>query len=627
MQSIFLFFKSIKNDYLNAIQIIKFTLTSSVLCFFLTHAYFFLGSYANEDHHHTTRSFPSMISSGRWLGTLQSNNLMPWVIGITCCLLISLAVLCIVSLFKIKNRTSIFLISFMMTSFPSLAYSYAYLFQADVFSISLFSAVFSVWVTTKYKFGFLLGSIFIMISLAEYQSYIGLAVTICLINIIFSTLDKNTSFFNILFLCFKYLFMGILGVILYFRGLNIALKIKNTTLSNYKGVDTMGQIDFENIELLLNKTYDRFFGFFTGETFFYVDGFTQNIYYLNMLTSLILLLIIFIKNNKDNIKNINFVLKSIFLILLVILTPIAVNFIDFAATETEASVLNIYQMVFLFLFPLFLFNNNFDVKLNEFNSNFNNNITILSKNFLFLILTFICITNFLSSNLYYLKVSSYYEQTALFYNRLFTRIEMHEDFDPSLPIAFISNNTTDFYGNTIDSFPNIINDTGLWGRYIGISPYSFRDSVKKVPQMMNSILGINLKTAPIDDVIALMYTTEYMNLDAYPAVNCIKLIDDILFVKMLDTKKIEITQEDNYLNIELIYPEFEIEDAENYELAWYIYRDDEIEHTYWYEPKTSLQHELTQNGVYYVSCFIRDEYETFVCPTFDSREIIIDYFE
>lgn len=699
MQTILKFFKNIETDFLESLTITKFTMQTTLICFFITHAYFFLGSYANEDHHHTIYNSPTMITSGRWLGSIN-NYLSPWVVGITCAILLALSVLCVVMLFNINNKLNICLISFMMVSFPSLAYSYGYLFQADRFSISLFTAVFSVWITTKYKWGFILGGISLMISLAEYQSYIGVSVSLCLIKLIYELISEENKVQDIIILILKYAFMGLLGVSLYFKGLDLALLVNNTVLSDYKGVDTMGEINRTDIEPLLTKTYTRFFEFFTGDEFFYTENNTTIMYYLNMSISIFLLSFYSIKNifysfnnlnnndldellpteytsedKNEDITNLEFtdsqyseiseirdeftssqnseipnefisnqsseisnksisdkdyynttntknnnpnifntpyvqnIIKSLFLIIFIIFMPLAFNFVDFIAPETFSSTLNIYQIVFLFLLPLFLVKNDF--------KNIMTLLTIFS-------LTSICLTNFSSSNLYYLKLSSYYEQTAHFYNRLFMRIESFEDFDANLPLAIIGDEYNDFYGETFDSFPQIQNDQGLWNRYIGVNSYYYDAVLRKSTTMLENILGVRMKRASEDDVLKLINTKEYRMLDTYPANNCIDIINDILVVKLTNSWKIEINQDkenNNLVNFELMYPPYE--DAEGYQVAWYVHKNDEHIYTRWYEDNTKLIYNFTKPGTYFVTCYVMNEDE-YIIETFDSGYIIIE---
>lgn len=187
---------------------IKYTSIVSLIIFFVTHGYFFLGKFANEDFHHSVLGYESRLSSGRWLGSIEMPYIVPWVIGLISAILMIITILLLVDLFYLNDKLTIFCTSALIITFPTLAYGYGYLFMAEIYSISLLMAVLAIWITTKYRYGLLLGSICLMISLAEYQSYgIAKSATLYALQSYSVAVQENIAMFvgMCLFVGFNYL--------------------------------------------------------------------------------------------------------------------------------------------------------------------------------------------------------------------------------------------------------------------------------------------------------------------------------------------------------------------------------------------------------------------------------------
>ncbi|MFI3226601.1 MAG: glucosyltransferase domain-containing protein [Clostridia bacterium] len=583
-----------------------FTFNVSIICFFLTHAYFFTGKFANEDYFHRLSGYTGNPESGRWLGGIITSYLMPWVIGVICCIFISLAVVLIVDMLKIENKLLIVITAGMLISFPTLAYSFPYLFMADVYAIALFFGVFAVWVTTKHKYGFILGALALMLSLAEYQSYIGVAVTLCVIILIINILDDEFELKCLFALAFKFALMGMLGFVFYKIGLNIVLTLNNLELSDYKGIDTMGQIPLNQVPSLLYKTYTRFLNYFSGKTFFYTTNFIKYINYINIFIILVL-----IGTRACQIKNI---LRWILLICLVMVLPLAINIVDFMAPESSSSTLNIYAMVFLFVFPLALLPCN--KLLNK---------SILFTTILLLATGSIMVNNFVTSNLYYEQVRTVYEYSAHFYNRLLIKIEETEGYNNTVPVAIIANNTVNTHNLRTEKFSDIQSDQGIWGNYIGMNGAVGRESATayKSIQMIQYILGANIKSATSAEIATIMQTEEYKQMGSYPSKDCTKIIDGVLVLKMIEEWSIDIKINEETLKFEVFYPSSQRNNQ--YNIAWYIYKNDERIEVLWYEKNNCGELSLPKDeidGEYYVTCYIKDDEGNAVRSSFNSEKII-----
>lgn len=185
-----------------------------------------LGIVGNQEH----------IELGRWFlkyaCILSSYFTIPWIIGIISISLLGLTSIVIVEIFDIKEKINIVLTSAILVVFPTIASGFAYIFTLDGYMVALLLASLAVLITFKYKYGFLLGAVCLSLSLGCYQAYLSVTMILCILKLMLSIIN-NKKTREIMLEILKILLMGVLGIILYYVVLNIALKISNTELSTY----------------------------------------------------------------------------------------------------------------------------------------------------------------------------------------------------------------------------------------------------------------------------------------------------------------------------------------------------------------------------------------------------------
>ena len=127
-----------------------YTITSTFFC----HIVYFINRWANEDDFHEVLGQINMIGSGRWMpGTvLSSSYLAPIVLLAITMIFLGLISVMINSMFKVKNKIYIFIVSLLLSSFPILAFGFGYGFMVERYVLGMFFAVFSAYITSKYKY-------------------------------------------------------------------------------------------------------------------------------------------------------------------------------------------------------------------------------------------------------------------------------------------------------------------------------------------------------------------------------------------------------------------------------------------------------------------------------------------
>lgn len=426
-------------------------------------------------------------------------------------IILAIISLLICDIFKIKNKKNMILISLIISTFPSLALSFSYLFMVEIYMTSLLLAVLAVWLSTKWKYGFIPGSLCIALSLGNYQSYIAVSVSLIIIYVIKETIDKKKEILKDIL---KLFIMGILGIIIYFIILKVLLLINKTSLSNYKGADSMGIPPISEWPKLIFRTYKHFIGYFIGKSYFRVSIFESIIRILTIILTFILLINKITKEkfykNKTNI---------IIFIILIVLIPFTFNIVDFMAFKADLTSLQIYSFSSLYLLIILI--------LDKTKPNYLN--TILT-----ILIIAIGIMNFTTVNKYYFKQETYYKYTENFNNRLLNKIESTEGYYYGIPIIFKGESNSNFYKelNTLpNTNDNITFDQSLWGgKYIGYADLYTYNNDKKIFTMINNEFGVYLNRATDEERDKIKDNIEYNNMKSYPEKYSIKIIDGILVV-------------------------------------------------------------------------------------------------
>lgn len=493
----------------------KYSIYSSMIFTFLTHFYFFTRRLANEDDLSYLVFKDFALTSGRWNnGTMFTTSLMsPSINFILVIIILALISLIICDIFKIKNKKNMILVSLIISTFPSLALSFSYLFMVEIYMTSLLLAVLSVWLSTKWKYGFIPGSFCIALSLGNYQSYIAMSVSLIIIYIIKEIIDKKKNK-DILKDILKLFIMGLLGIILYFIILKILLLINKTSLSNYKGANSMGIPPISEWPKLIFRTYKHFIGYFIGKSYFRVSIFESII---RISTIILTLITLFTKITKEKIyKNkTNIILLSIIIILL----PLTFNIVDFMAYKADLTSLQIFSFSSLYLLIILI--------VDKTKAKFLNTVIVI-------LIISIGIMNFITTNKYYFKQETYYKYTENFNNRLLNKIESTEGYYYGIPIIFKGEINSNFY-KELHCLPNINDnitfDQSLWGgKYIGYEDLYIYNNDRKIFTMINNEFGVYLNRATDEERDKIKDNKDYNNMKSYPEKDSIKIINGILVI-------------------------------------------------------------------------------------------------
>jgi hypothetical protein len=233
---------------------------------FFAHVFAFTNIIPNADGVSRVYDAQQMTISGRWFlhyasawnGYVQS----PAVIGFFSLLFLSLAAALTVSVLRIRRVGIACLCGALMSVFPSVAYTFLYLFTASAYCFGILLAVLSVWLVSRYRYGFLFAAPVLACAVGTYQAYLAVAASLCLICLLLYALEAGRSGGEIFRRGLRYLAFLVLGLGLYALILGLFLKAKDLTLLDYKGISTLGGQGFEELLHAVASAYWNFLRYF-----------------------------------------------------------------------------------------------------------------------------------------------------------------------------------------------------------------------------------------------------------------------------------------------------------------------------------------------------------------------------
>ena len=495
----------------------------------LTHIPAMVSDIPNHDGLASMYFDQNMITSGRWfLGTAcapSSFFTLPWIIGVLAVLYISLAAMALREIFDINDPLFIVLSSLVLVTFPGLSSNFAYVFTMDGYMLGMLLCVLSVWcvkVTAseeekkgffkKANFGWIIGGVLLAFGMGCYQSYVCIAMLLCLVKAA-ELLFCKKNIREVL----RYLYMGAFGVLLYYVLLTVLLKLQGKVLDTYQGINGMSEGNGLSLIGTLKLVYSDFLKFsLRGRCF------TTNI---GVTVAILVLLAVFAYLFIRKALAEHYFKKPLFYIvsaLFVILLPLMMNAILFISAEVVYHVLMRYQWAFLIAVLVALTG-----KLLESKEGLEKSLTVceaLSSWIVLGSLTVIIVSYAVTCNLSYSNLQKKYEKTYSYCLRLADRIEQTEGYYQGIPVALVG-----VVGE--DSYPL----TDVTGEYtsdlLGISGDYLLYKSENYGEFFKNYLGISFNMVSSDEVINFYDEDFYATMPSFPAKGSVLLHDGTIYVK------------------------------------------------------------------------------------------------
>lgn len=462
--------------------------------------------------------------SGRWMinviDTLRKNLAIPTITTIISIIVTAFTSVFVVDLLKLKSKISCIITAVFLEVSPCLTMTLLYSYTADAYSYAFLFATLAAWCIYRDKhkiIGAFFGSIFTMLTLALYQSYIGAIIGLCILKPI-SEIFRNKDYKKLFIDIGISIVSVIIGLAFYWGSEQIALNVYNTKLSSYGGASNIGIINtIKNLPNSLEKIYGYFINFFIGGDIINNPNMSRNVFYniLFAAQGIALICVLTLRRVEDKKKKIT---DALLILAMSAILPIGFNFVILIAPETICYPLNTAQIMLIIPFFMCIL------------ENFEINKGAIIKWISLSMCVVISVTYFLAANATYTGVRMKYNQAYSTTIRMVDRIENCEGYtsDKQWLICGILDETnthqvSDIYFLTLGGFAN---GPIFHGNYWGM--------IETWKKFMQTYVGISPNFCSVEDYFKICGTEEFKNMPIFPQEGSVREINGVMVVRMTE---------------------------------------------------------------------------------------------
>lgn len=420
---------------------------------------------------------------------------------------ISLTAIILVDLLKIKKTYLKILIGILLAVTPTFSLTLMYAYTADSYAFAMLFSVLSVYFLNKDSSlkNLFLALTCVVITLGFYQAYLSVTVTLCVIVYLLRILtEENLRLKDLL----KHIAIDVstvlLGIIIYFIGFMIIVKILNLSVTSYNGGNTIFSLDtLKNLLPSIKNTYITFYEFYFKDTILKNPNYWHKKLLNLILFSFILInFVILIIQNKTYKK----AYKIVFTILALLSFPIFLCVIELIAQTRKIDLLMASSLYLPFVLLIK------QIELLKI-SKLNNVINLLSTIMVcILIWTFV-----LSDNATYVAKSIYNKQIYSLGNRILQEVQNNENITSDTPICIAGKIDFSIYNSRLLLFTNFdVTDINTWTWQI----------------FLQDNLALGRTICSFDTYETIVNSSEYNEMGIFPEKNSIQLIDGVAVIKV-----------------------------------------------------------------------------------------------
>lgn len=497
-------------------SISKTTFFSTFIIGLLAHMYMLTNFLPNHDTTALTSDLAYTVMHGRWFtqyATLISSTIsLPWVNGLLSIFYIALAASLLVHLFQVQSTVIAVLIGGLMVTFPTVTSTLTYIMFSDAFLLCILISTLAIFITYKYKYGFLCGTILLTLCLGTYQAYFAYAAALS-VTILIVALFHDYENIKHIFIKGAHLLFTLIGS-LFFYFIILKITTKNIPLTSYMNIDKIGQLSLAEIPTLLGNAFKDSFRFFIRNTYGLHYSFLPLLFII-VFCILGYWCIHFIVQNKVYKNVVSFLL----LFVLLLLFPLACGLVWLM--NPPLVYLNMqFSLCLVPILALLLLDIMQENKADK--SSVHLFITHLAS-WLISITTVICIFCYtITANRVYFKADITNKQATAYSIELTTRIESCDGYQVGMPVVFMGTPgdsifNADFYG-PMGGFPGTPDNLP--------ATYSYSEYLRNITGATFSYIDITN-----EHYDTLSENPTFQNMPTYPNEGSIQIIDGWVVVK------------------------------------------------------------------------------------------------
>lgn len=485
----------------------------------LTFGYTMTNHFLTYDSLWNLISDQDMITSGRQFLTyvcrITTDYDLPWLNGVLAIFYMSLTAVVVVCGLDIKSKYLAALAGMLLVSFPSMASTFCYSYTIDGYMLGLLFAALAFLLADRKKWGFLGGIVLLGVSLGIYQAYVSFTILLCILKLLLSLLDGE-KIKNILIKALRYVTMGLFAYVFYYVTLQIMMKAKNVTLSDYQGIDGIEKFSLAEIPVGVIASYRQFFSFLRPNGALS----TNNTMYFCVLSLIVIGVLIylwkfFVTKSEQKVQ------RFLLVILLLAATPVGATLICVMEPTVYFHLIMRLPWVLFFVFILALAERMPDVT---------KDILKKTKNILAVvtcILSVVLVSQFaITANVVTFNMEERYEKTYGLCLRIVDRLEQTPGYKTGDKVAFI--------GGGIDESYYPYTDFTSWylKGYFGVEGVMSAKDTGKIATFCSHYLNFTMAQADWEEHLKVIETEEFEKMHNFPAADSIQKIGEIWVVKL-----------------------------------------------------------------------------------------------
>lgn len=454
-----------------------------------------------------------------FIQAIKGNIVSPVLSTLLSSIFLGIIVVLVIDILEIKKKNLKYIIAIIFAVAPNISATLTFFYCSDAYILGMLLATLSVYLIRKHEdknWIILISGLLVGLSMGMYQTYLSVAMVLCVSSLIIDLLNKKEKkqiFMNI----FRYILMGLIGIILFYTISYITLSIKNLHVSNYCGANSIGIQTLSNFPKLLPEAYESFYAYFFNDKIIPNTIWNTNILYIAIFITMLVSTIYIIVKNELYKKITNIILLLIF----VIVAPICFSIIEIIVPRVDIHILMACSMIYIF--PLFF-------RILEMLPK--NIISNLFK-YTVMICSVIIIWNYVwQDNASYIAINSMQNQTEATVLRLVTQIEQLDEYNTQMPILIIGgleNNSYFNKSNTTIEAKKIYNRT--WG-FISNKSTIWCGNLDCWKKVLYEYIGVNINLVSEGENSEILETEEFKNMKSYPEKDSIKVINDTVVIKL-----------------------------------------------------------------------------------------------
>lgn len=457
------------------------------------------------------------LALGRWFLPAASNVLtgysIPALNGIIVVFYLSLMAFMICELLQIKNMAKRIVFGCTLLSFPGVASTFSFGVNADAIVLAFLLPLAGVYITHRWKYGFLAGIVLIGCGIGIYQPGVAMAIGMIFAMLWFRAMDENFAIKEFVKDVAKHSLLLILGFVFYYGMLQLILNSMSVELSNYHGVDGMTSFTPKGIAKGLVYTYGYFLSYFFSAE--YMEKWSRTAGHFIGAILFFAFLVFLYRKLKTNAKK----WQTLTVTALLLALPLGLNAAPFLMADRVGNGVDIYMMFSMMLLWAVFLKMTESIKISP----------VMEWGALAAVLIVILNQTVICNQAYY-RMDAMTSSTNSMMERMVARIEILPEWSKDTPVYFVNPGAivNDNFEVTIPAFEQLkkLPGTELWTNYNELG----------YVQYCRVYLHFPVTVAKEEQKAALDRDDRVKNMPSYPAADSIQVIDGVIVVKVSDAE-------------------------------------------------------------------------------------------